>query len=98
MNDERLMKIIVAPLVSEKSAMAADAGRQFTFKVVPDATKREIGKAVEKMFDVKVQQVRVINVKGKKKRFGAIMGKRKDWRKAIVRLEEGHDIDFAGLA
>jgi large subunit ribosomal protein L23 len=98
MNDERLMKIIVAPLVSEKSAMAADAGRQFTFKVVPDATKREIGRAVEKMFDVKVDQVRVINVKGKKKRFGALMGKRKDWRKAIVRLQEGHDIDFAGLA
>jgi large subunit ribosomal protein L23 len=98
MNDERLMKIIVAPLVSEKSAMAADTGRQFTFKVVPDATKREIGKAVEKMFDVKVEQVRVINVKGKRKRFGALQGKRKDWRKAIVRLEEGHDIDFAGLA
>jgi large subunit ribosomal protein L23 len=98
MNDERLMKIIVAPLVSEKSAMAADTARQFTFKVVPDASKREIGRAVEKMFDVKVDQVRVINVKGKRKRFGALQGKRKDWRKAIVRLQEGHDIDFAGLA
>jgi large subunit ribosomal protein L23 len=98
MNDQRLLKIIVAPLVSEKSAMAADSARQFTFKVVPDATKREIGAAVEKMFDVKVDQVRVINVKGKRKRFGQLQGTRKDWRKAIVRLQEGHDIDFAGLA
>jgi large subunit ribosomal protein L23 len=98
MNDERLMKILLSPVVSEKSAVVADANRQFTFRVATDATKREIGRAVEKMFDVKVDTVRVVNVKGKRKRFGAMQGHRKDWRKAYVRLKEGHDIDFAGGA
>jgi large subunit ribosomal protein L23 len=98
MNEERLMQVLLSPLVSEKSAMAADANRQFTFKVVPDATKREIGKAVEKLFEVEVESVKVVNIKGKKKRFGSMMGKRKDTRKAYVRLKEGHDIDFAGGA
>ena len=98
MNDERLMKILLSPVVSEKSATVADANRQYTFKVLPDANKQEIGRAVEKMFDVKVENVRVVNVKGKQKRFGAMSGKRKDWRKAYVRLKEGHDIDFAGGA
>jgi large subunit ribosomal protein L23 len=98
MNQERLMKVLLGPVVSEKSAMAADTSRQFTFRVAPDATKREIGRAVESLFDVEVDQVRVINMKGKKKRFGAVQGKRKDWRKAYVRLKEGHDIDFAGGA
>ena len=98
MNQERLRKILLSPVVSEKSAMAADANRQFAFKVVPDATKRDIGLAVEKMFDVEVDSVRVINMKGKRKRFGAVQGKRKDWRKAYVRLKEGHDIDFTGGA
>jgi large subunit ribosomal protein L23 len=98
MNDERLMKILLSPVVSEKSAVVADANRQFTFRVATDATKREIGRAVEKMFDVKVDTVRVVNVKGKRKRFGAMQGSRKDWRKAYVRLKEGHDIDFAGGA
>jgi large subunit ribosomal protein L23 len=98
MNDERLMQVLLSPLVSEKSAMAADMNRQFTFRVLPDATKREIGKAVEKLFEVEVQSVQVVNVKGKKKRFGAMQGKRKDTRKAYVRLKEGHDIDFAGGA
>lgn len=98
MNDERLMKILLGPVVSEKSAIVADANRQFTFKVVPDATKREIGRAVEKMFDVEVENVQVVNMKGKRKRFGALQGKRKSWRKAYVRLKEGHDIDFTGGA
>jgi large subunit ribosomal protein L23 len=98
MNDERLMKILLSPVVSEKSATVADANRQFTFKVATDATKREIGKAVEKMFDVKVETVRVVNVNGKRKRFGRLQGKRKDWRKAYVRLRQGHDIDFTGGA
>ena len=50
------------------------------------------------MFDVKVEEVRTVNVKGKQKRFGAMMGKRNNWKKAYVRLQEGHDIDFAGGA
>lgn len=98
MSKERLMKILLSPVVSEKSAMAADKANQFGFKVVTDATKPEIAAAVELMFDVKVAQVRTVNVKGKQKRFGAMMGKRNNWKKAYVRLQEGHDIDFAGGA
>jgi large subunit ribosomal protein L23 len=78
--------------------MAADQANQFAFKVVSDASKPEIAQAVELMFDVKVDQVRTVNVKGKQKRFGAIMGQRNGWKKAYVRLEQGHDIDFAGGA
>jgi len=98
MSKERLMKILLSPVVSEKSAMAADKSNQFGFKVVPDATKPEIAQAVELLFEVKVRDVRTVNVKGKQKRFGAMMGRRNDWKKAYVRLEDGHDIDFAGGA
>jgi large subunit ribosomal protein L23 len=98
MNKERLMKVLLSPLVSEKSAMAADRANQFAFKVLPDASKPEIAKAVELMFDVKVEEVRTVNVKGKQKRFGAMLGRRNSWKKAYVRLQAGHDIDFAGGA
>lgn len=98
MNRERLMKILLGPIVSEKSTLAADSNGQFVFRVVQDAKKPEISRAVELMFDVKVNSVRVLNVKGKRKRFGARSGRRSDWRKAYVRLEPGHDIDFGGGA
>ena len=98
MSKERLMKILLSPVVSEKSAMAADSANQFGFKVVVGATKPEIAQAVELLFDVKVKNVRTVNVKGKQKRFGAVMGRRNNWKKAYVRLQEGHDIDFAGGA
>jgi len=98
MSKERLMKILLSPIVSEKSAMAADKSNQFSFKVATDATKPEIAEAVETMFDVKVEQVRTVNVKGKQKRFGAMLGKRNNWKKAYVRLQAGQDIDFAGGA
>lgn len=98
MNRERLMKMLLSPLVSEKTTLAADANRQYTFRVATDATKREIGKAVEIMFEVDVDRVQVLNIKGKKKRFGQRLGKRKDWRKAYVRLKAGHEIDFGGGA
>ena len=98
MNKERLMKVLLSPIVSEKSAMAADTANQFGFKVVSDATKPEIAAAVELMFDVKVEKVQTVNVKGKQKRFGAVMGRRNSWKKAYVRLQEGQDIDFAGGA
>ena len=98
MNQERLMKVLLGPIVSEKAALAADASGQYAFRVAADATKREIGRAVEKLFDVKVDRVQVLNVKGKNKRFGQRLGKRKDWRKAYVRLQPGHDIDFGGDA
>ncbi len=98
MNQERLMKVLLSPVISEKATLAADASGRYTFRVAPDATKREIGKAVEAMFEVKVDRVQVLNVKGKNKRFGQRLGKRKDWRKAYVRLKAGNDIDFGGGA
>jgi len=98
MNNERLMKVLLSPLVSEKSSIAADANKQFTFRVATDASKREIAKAVEKMFDVEVERVQVVNVKGKQKRFGAILGRRSNWKKAYVRLKPGSEIDFASGA
>jgi large subunit ribosomal protein L23 len=98
MNRERLMQVLQSPVVSEKSTIAADTSRQFVFHVAPDATKPEIRKAVELMFDVKVEQVRVVNIKGKEKRFGRFMGRRNDVRKAYVKLAEGHDIDFGSGA
>ncbi len=98
MNKERLMQVLQGPVVSEKSTIAAEAARQYVFRVVPDATKPEIKKAVELMFDVKVEKVRVVNIKGKAKRFGAIMGRRSGVRKAYVQLAEGNDIDFGAGA
>ena len=96
MNQERLMKVLIAPIVSEKSTRVADANRQFVFKVVKDASKPDVRKAVELMFDVKVDGVQITNVRGKTKRFGQSSGKRSDWKKAYVTLAEGHDIDFMG--
>ena len=98
MNKERLMQVLRSPVVSEKSTNLADANRQFVFHVASDASKPEIRKAVELMFDVKVDQVRVVNVKGKNKRFGAIRGRRKGSRKAYVKLAAGSDIDFGAGA
>jgi large subunit ribosomal protein L23 len=94
MNKERLMKVLLAPVVSEKSANAGDRN-QVVFRVKADATKPEIKRAVELMFEVNVEQVRVTNVSGKRKRFGVINGRRNDWKKAYVRLKEGQDIEFA---
>ena len=94
MNNERLSKVLISPVVSEKSTRAADQNKQMVFKVLRDASKPEIRKAVEKMFDVTVTRVQVSNVKGKIKRFGQTMGRRSDWKKAYVTLAEGSDIDF----
>lgn len=96
MNDERIMQILLAPHVSEKSTNVADAHNQVVFKVAPDATKPEIKAAVEKMFNVKVDAVRVANHQGKVKRFGARFGRRNHWKKAYVTLQQGSEIDFLG--
>ncbi len=95
MNQERLYKIVLAPVISEKSTMASETSNQVVFKVVTTATKVEIRDAVEKMFDVKVDNVRVLNVKGKTKRTRFGLGRRNDWKKAYVRLAAGQEIDFA---
>jgi len=76
--------------------MAAETMHQVVFEVLADATKSEIKEAVEGLFDVSVQKVHVVNVRGKIKRFGRTTGKRKNWKKAYVRLAEGDDIDFLG--
>ena len=96
MNQERLMKVLLSPHVSEKTTRLGESHNQITFKVVPDATKLEIKKAVETLFEVKVDSVKTVVVKGKSKRFGRHSGRRKDWKKAYVSLAEGQDIDFLG--
>lgn len=87
-------KVILAPVMSEKSMISADKKRCFVFKVAPTATKIQIRNAVEKMFEVKVEDVNVVNVSGKSKRFRFRQGRRSDIRKAYVKLAEGHDISF----
>ena len=96
MNQERLMKVLLAPHVSEKGTRIAELNRQFVFKVTSDATKPEIKNAIEKMFNVQVTAVQVCNTEGKTKRFGQRLGKRSGWKKAYVTLKEGNDIDFMG--
>ena len=91
----KLASVLSAPIVSEKSAIVADSNNQFVFKVAKNATKLQIKNAVELMFDVKVESVRVLNVKGKIKRFGRTLGKRSDWKKAYVKLQSGHNIELA---
>jgi len=94
-SQERLLKILLAPVVSEKAVGSAEVSNQVVFKVIKDASKPEIKAAVEKMFDVKVDGVRTLVMKGKTKRTRFGLGKRSDWKKAYVKLADGHDIDFA---
>ena len=95
MNEERLMNIILTPHVSEKATVKADSENQHVFSVAKDANKFEVKKAIEKMFEVKVQDVRLLNVHGKLKRVArGQYGKTKDWKKAYVTLKEGFDINY----
>lgn len=96
MKDERLVKMLLSPHVSEKSTNVADRLGQYVFEVVKGATKPEIKKAIESLFNVKVKNVRVVNVRAKAKRFGQIEGKRQGWKKAYVSLQPGQKIDFVG--
>jgi large subunit ribosomal protein L23 len=92
---ERLMQVLVAPVVSEKSTFVADKNEQVIFRVAANATKPEIKAAIELMFKVQVDRVQVLNVKGKEKRFGRFMGRRRDWKKAYICLKPGQEINFA---
>ena len=94
MNEERLMRILLAPVVSEKSTRVADESRQAVFKVVKDASKSEIRRAVELMFEVEVERVTTATVNGKRKTFQRRPGRRPDWKKAYVTLKPGQDVDF----
>ena len=95
MRQERLYRVLLSPVVSEKAASQADSASQVVFKVLKSANKIEIKEAVEKLFDVKVEFVRTLTVKGKTKRTRFGIGKCTDWKKAYVKLAPGHDIDFA---
>jgi large subunit ribosomal protein L23 len=96
MSQDYLSTVLLAPIVSEKSTMIADQSNQVAFKVRPEARKLDIKRAVEAMFEVKVERVNVANVRGKRKGMGPNAGRRSDWKKAYVTLGEGHDIDFMG--
>lgn len=90
---ERSMQVLLEPRMTEKSARIG-ALRQYVFKVLMSATKLEIKRAVEQLFNVKVEGVQVSRVKSKTKRFGRVEGKRKAWKKAYVQLAEGHSIEL----
>ncbi len=94
MNAERLMQVILAPIVTEKSTFVAEKNQQIAFRVVADATKPEIKAAVELLFKVEVESVQVLNQKGKQKRFGRFVGRRRNERKAYVSLKDGQELDF----
>ncbi|MDQ7090234.1 MAG: 50S ribosomal protein L23 [Methylococcales bacterium] len=92
--ESKIASVLLGPVISEKSSVAAEEQSRIVFKVQKSATKHQIKKSVELMFDVKVDSVQVLNVKGKVKRFGRALGKRSDWKKAYVKLKPGHDIEF----
>ena len=99
-NSERLMTVLLAPVVSEKATFIADKHEQVIFRVLRDATKPEVKAAVELMFSkkdkpVEVMSVQIVNVKGKQKRFGTHAGRRRNWKKAYVSLKPGQEINFA---
>ncbi|MEY3971309.1 MAG: hypothetical protein RLZZ80_1007 [Pseudomonadota bacterium] len=98
MNQERLLKVLLSPIISEKSTQIGEQNNQVAFRVTPDATKPEIKAAVELLFKVRVAEVKVLNVKGKAKRHGKTSGRRRDTRKAYVCLAEGQEINFGGEA
>jgi len=94
MNQERLLQVLLAPQISEKATFIADKHRQVIFRVASDATKLEVKGAVELLFKVAVDSVQMANVKGKEKRVGRVMGRRRNWKKAYVCLKPGQDINF----
>ena len=98
MNREQLMGVLIAPHVTEKTSLAMQNHNQYTFRVRRDATKTDIKKAVELMFEVKVAGVQVVNEPGKSRRFGRHAGRTQDWKKAYVSLAEGQSIDYEARA
>ena len=98
MNQDRLMKVLLAPVVSEKATMIAEKNNQVAFRVIQDATKAEIKAAVELLFKVEVESVNMINIAGKQKRFGRFIGRRNNTRKAYVCLKAGQEVNFAEAA
>ncbi len=94
----RLMSVILAPVISEKSTELGDKRRTVSFRVLADARKDEIARAAAKLFEVKVKKVRVVNVRGRTVTRGGTVGRRASWKKAYVVLAEGSDINFAEVS
>ena len=92
---ERLMQVLLAPVISEKSTFIGEKRNQYVFRVASNATKPEIKAAVELMFSTQVKSVSIVNVRGKEKRSGRFMGSRNNWKKAYVALQDGQEINFA---
>ena len=92
---DELYQVLIAPVVTEKSTRAAENHGQAVFQVANSATRNDVKLAIEQAFDVEVESVKILNVKGKTKRFGKSIGKRNDRKKAYIRLKDGSDIDFA---
>lgn len=97
MSTAKLLNVIRAPRVSEKTARIQE-NNQYVFEVATTATKADVKSAIESLFSVKVESVNVLNVKGKTKSFKNRAGRRGDWRKAYVRLAEGQSIDVMAKA
>jgi large subunit ribosomal protein L23 len=95
-SQEKLLKTIVRPHVSDKTYGLSDTNSTVVFEVNTSANKYDVKDAVEKLFEVKVESVNILNVKGKARRFGRVEGKTKSWKKAYVKLADGHDINFVG--
>lgn len=95
-NEERLLKVIRAPHVSEKASTAMEKTNTIVLKVAKEATKSEIKASVQKLFEAEVKDVNTLVVKGKKKGHGQRIGRRSDWKKAYVTLKEGQNLDFIG--
>ena len=98
MNREQLMSVLIAPHVTEKTSLAMQNHNQYTFRVRREASKTDIRKAIELMFDVKVTGVQVVNEPGKVRRFGRTAGRTQDWKKAYVSLSPGQTIDYEARA
>jgi large subunit ribosomal protein L23 len=97
-NREELMTVLIAPHVTEKSSLAMQNHNQYTFRVRRDATKTDVKKAVQLMFDVEVRAVNIVNEPGKTRRFAGRSGRTQDSKKAYVRLAEGQAIDYEARA
>ncbi len=93
MNQNQLYQVLLAPRMTEKTVLLAESSNQYVFKVAKTATKQEIKQAVETLFEVKVDRVQTVNMKGKQKNFSRRAGKRNDWKKAYIRLAEGQSLD-----
>lgn len=96
MNQERLLKVIVSPHISEKATIVAEKRNEYVFQVAQDATKPEVKDAIEFLFNTKVKSVRIVNVRSKRKLFRGFEGKRKGWKKAYVALQADQKLDIVG--